>query len=210
MGLAFSGGGARGYAHVGAVKALRELGVPVDFVGGTSMGAVIGAGVAMAWSGEELDARIRDAFVVSSPLSDIAFPLLAMTRGEEVDRRLKKHFGEVEISDLWRPFVCASTNLTTGALHVHGHGLLRRALRASLSLPGVLPPVVEDGQVLVDGGLVRNLPADLVADQHEGPTLGVDVGRAAGLTPEELTLRPRAGDGWPAAHGAEVRRSSRC
>jgi len=190
LGLALSGGGARAYAHVGVVRALAEMGVPVDFVGGTSMGAVIAAGVAMNWDVQEMDQRIRDAFVVSSPLSDIAFPLLAMTRGLEVDRRLAKHFGETEISDLWRPFLCVSTDLSTGGAHVHRRGLLRRAIRASLSLPGVLPPVVEDGHVFVDGALVGNLPADLVRDQHDGVTIGVDVAVAEGLKPEDLMLRP--------------------
>lgn len=190
LGLALSGGGARAYAHVGVAKALREMGVAVDFVGGTSMGAVIAAGIAMGWGVEEMDERIRDAFVVSSPLSDIAFPLLAMTRGEEVDRRLEKHFGDVEISDLWLPFLCVSTDLSTGGTHVHRRGLLRRAVRASLSLPGVLPPVVEGGHVLVDGALVGNLPAALVRDQHDGVTIGVDVAVAEGLKPEDLMLHP--------------------
>ena len=195
LGLALSGGGARAYAHVGVVRALTEMDVAVDFVGGTSMGAVIAAGVAMDWDVREMDERIRDAFVVSSPLSDIAFPLLAMTRGREVERRLEKHFGDIEISDLWRPFLCVSTDLSTGGAHVHRRGLLRRAVRASLSLPGVLPPVVEDGHVFVDGALVANLPAGLVRDQHDGITIGVDVAVAEGLKPEHLMLRP-SGMAW--------------
>ena len=193
IGLALSGGGARAYAHVGVMRALSELGVPVDFVGGTSMGAVIAAGVAMGWSYAELDERIRDAFVKSSPLSDIAFPILAMTRGRIVDHRLADHFGDAEIGDLWRPFLCVSTDLTTGGMHVHRRGLLRRALRASLSLPGVLPPVVEEGHVLVDGALVRNLPVDLVREQHDGVTIGVDVASSEGLKPDDLLLKP---SGW--------------
>jgi NTE family protein len=193
VGLALSGGGARAYAHVGVIRVLRELGVPVDFVAGTSMGAIIAAGVAMGWNGAELDERIRDAFVRSSPLSDLAFPILAMTRGRIVDHRLAKHFGDAEIADLWRPFLCVSTDLTTGGLHVHRRGLLRRALRASLSLPGVLPPVVEEGRVLVDGALVRNLPVDLVREQHDGVTIGVDVASAEGLKPDDLLLKP---SGW--------------
>lgn len=191
VGLALSGGGARAYAHVGVARALAELKVPIDFVAGTSMGAVIAAGVAMDWAGDEMSSRIRQAFVNSSPLSDIAFPLLAMTRGRTVDRRLAVHFEEVQISDLWRPFTCVSTDLTVGGMHIHRRGLLRRALRASLSLPGVLPPVVEDGHVLVDGALVRNLPSDLVAEQHEGVTIAVDAAAPSqGLRPEDLILKP--------------------
>ena len=193
VGLALSGGGARAYAHLGVFRALRELEVPVDFVAGTSMGAVIAAALAMGWDGAEMDRRIRAAFVTSSPLSDIAFPLLAMTRGRMVDRRLETHFGDAQIADLWRPFTCVSTDLTAGGMHIHRRGLLRRALRASLSLPGVLPPVVEDGHVLVDGALLRNLPADLVREQHDGATIAVDVAVTEGLKPDDLLLKP---SGW--------------
>ncbi len=190
--VVLSGGGARAYAHIGVLKALRELGVPVDLIGGTSMGAVIAAGAAIGWDAKEMDQRIREAFVQTSPLSDIAFPpLLALTRGAEVDRRLLQHFGDVEISDLWLPFFCVSTNLTTGLLKEHRAGRLRDALRASISLPGVLPPVVVGGEVLVDGALVRNLPADLMRERHDGLTIGVDVAEAAGLEPCDLELHPK-------------------
>ena len=190
VGLVLSGGGARAYAHVGVLTALHELGVTPDFIGGTSMGAVIAAGLAMGWSLEELNARIRNAFVETSPLSDIAFPLLAMTRGSEVDRRLARHFGDTNIADLWTPFFCVSTNLTTGLLFEHREGGLRHALRASISLPGVLPPVVHEDQVLVDGALVRNLPTDLMRERHDGLTIGVDVAESAGLRPTDLALDP--------------------
>ena len=190
VGLALSGGGARAYAHVGVARALRELGVPIDFLAGTSMGAVVAAGLAMEWDDEEMDLRIRQAFVESSPLSDIAFPLLAMTRGHIVDQRLKTHFDATWIGDLWRPFTCVSTDLTTGGMHIHRRGSLRHALRASLSLPGVLPPVIERGHVLVDGALANNLPTGLVREQHEGVTIGVDAAAAHGLTPQDLLLQP--------------------
>ena len=193
VGLALAGGGARAYAHIGVARALAELGTPIDFLAGTSMGAVIAAGLAMGWDGEEMDRRIREAFVDSSPLSDIAFPILAMTRGRMVERRLKTHFGDTQISDLWRPFTCVSTDLTASGMYVHRRGSLRRALRASLSLPGVLPPVVENGHVLVDGALVRNLPVDLVREQHDGVTIAIDVAGVDGLKPGDLRLKP---SGW--------------
>ena len=188
--VVFSGGGARAYAHIGVLRALGELGIEADVLAGTSMGAVIAAGVAMGWTRDELDRRIRDAFVNSSPLSDIAFPFLAMTHGREVEARLEAHFGDTTISDLWRPFTCVSTDLTGGKAFVHRHGVLRQALRASISLPGILPPVVIDGRVHVDGALVANLPVELIRDQHDGRTIAVDVAGVSGLRPEELALKP--------------------
>src|SRR5258705_9216373 len=108
VGLVLSGGGARAYAHVGAIRALRERNIPIDFVGGVSMGAVIAAGLAMGWDDVELDRRIREAFVDTSPLSDIALPLLALTHGLKANERLAHHFGDIQIATLWLPFFSLS------------------------------------------------------------------------------------------------------
>ena len=94
VGLVVSGGGARAYAHMGAIRALREAGVPFDFVGGASMGAIIAAGVALDWSDDELERRIRKAFVESNPLDDWTLPVVSLAKGEKVDARLKEHFGD--------------------------------------------------------------------------------------------------------------------
>jgi NTE family protein len=185
VGLVLSGGGARAYAHVGAVQALREAGAPIDFLGGSSMGAIVGAGVAMGWTNDEIVTRIRDAFVRSSPLSDIAFPMIAMTHGRHVKDRLEHHFDDVEIADLWLPYFCVSSNLTTGMPKVHRRGNLAVALRASSALPGVLPPVMDGEDVLVDGAVMRNFPADIMRAAHAGPVVGVDVSRARGLNAED-------------------------
>jgi NTE family protein len=187
VGLVLSGGGARAYAHAGAIKALRERDVPIDFVGGVSMGAIIAAGLALGWESDEMDVRIRDAFVNTSPLDDIAIPLLAMTRGDKVRERLARHFGETQIADLWLPFFCVSSNLTTGAYHLHKNGRLRDALRASISLPGVLPPVTtDDNNVLVDGAVLKNFPADLMRNLQLGPIIGVDVSRGRSITADDV------------------------
>jgi NTE family protein len=196
VGLVLSGGGARAYAHVGAIRALRERGVPIDFVGGVSMGAIIGAGVAIGWNGPELDHRIRDAFVDTSPLDDIALPLLAMTRGEKVRDRLAKHFDDIQIADLWLPFFCVSSNLTTGTYQLHRSGQLRDALRASISLPGVLPPATTaDNAVLVDGAVMKNFPADLMRAAQPGPIVGVDVSRGRSITADDVA-RPESVWRW--------------
>lgn len=198
VGLVLSGGGARAYAHVGAVRALRERGVPIDFVCGASMGAIVGAGVAMGWSNEELTRRIREAFVDTSPVDDIALPLLAMTQGRKVRERLAWHFGDTRIADLWIPFFCVSSNLTTGAYHMHRRGLLRDALRATVALPGILPPSTDGTDVLVDGAVLKNFPADLMRAAHNGPVIGVDVTRGRSITAADVA-RPESVWRWLAS-----------
>ncbi len=190
VGVVLSGGGARAYAHIGAIRALREAGVPFDFVGGSSMGAVIAAGPALGWSDEELDQRIRRAFVTSDPLADITFPLIAMTRARKVARLLQEAYGEVEIDDLALPFFAVSSNLTTGKVEVHRRGLLRRAMRASISIPGVMPPVVIDDQVLVDGAVISNFPTEVMRQFNSGPIVGVDMSQARGVDPEAIERPP--------------------
>lgn len=186
VGVVLSGGGARAYAHIGAIRALHDRGVPIDFVGGVSMGAIIGAGVAMGWDDAEMVTRIRKAFVDSSPLDDIALPMIAMTHGERVRERLAEHFDDHMIADLWLPFFCITSNLTTGAYQILRSGLVREALRASISLPGVLPPVTEGNNVLVDGAVLKNYPADVMRAIQLGPIVGVDVGRGRSIEAKDI------------------------
>lgn len=175
VGFVLAGGGARGFAHIGVVKALMECKVPLDFLGGTSMGAIIAAGLAMEWSMDELTERMRAAFVTTNPLSDYTLPLIALVKGKKVTNLLKEHFGDVRIGELPKPFFCVSSDLTTGRIHVHRAGPLWRALRASVALPGILPPVTHHGHLLVDGGVMNNLPVDVMAQHARGPIIASDV-----------------------------------
>jgi NTE family protein len=175
IGLVLAGGGARGFAHIGVMKALIENNVPFDNLGGTSMGAIIAAGVALEWSLDELSARMRDAFVKSNPLDDYTIPLIALVRGKKVSTLLREHFGDVRIEEMPRPFFCVSSDLTSGRIHVHRAGPLWRALRASVALPGILPPVTHHGHLLVDGGVMNNLPVDVMAQRASGPIIASDV-----------------------------------
>ena len=206
VGLVLSGGGARAYAHIGVIRALTERGVPIDFIGGASMGGVIAAGLALGWDLEEMDRRIRLAFVDSSPLDDIAFPMLAMTRGGKVARRLEENFGDVQFADLWRPCFCVSSNLTTGMPQVHRRGLVRAALRASISLPGLLPPATQGQNVLVDGAVLWTS----CAAACPGPSSGSTSAAACPSPPPTLSGRAPCCAGSSRASGARGPPSSPC
>ncbi|MEK7265325.1 MAG: patatin-like phospholipase family protein [Pseudomonadota bacterium] len=200
VGVVMSGGGARAYAHIGAVKALRERKVPIDFLAGASMGAIIAACVAMGWSDDEIETRIRDSFVSSNPLGDHVLPVVALTRGARVEERLKRHFGDTLIEDLEIPFFCTSSELTKGVTRIHRRGLLREALRASIALPGILPPVVDHGDLLVDGAVMNNFPTDLMTNLHRGVTIGIDVAREGSILPEAFVDPPGFVE-WVWRHG---------
>ncbi|MBA4227500.1 MAG: cyclic nucleotide-binding protein [Hyphomonas sp.] len=187
VGLVLSGGGARAYSHIGAIRAIRELGIPIDFAGGASMGAVVAACVAIGWSDEEIDWRIRKAFVETNPLGDYTLPVVGMVKGKRVNQRLQEHFGEIDIGDLQIPFFALSTNLTDGQAKLHRCGLLRTALRATISLPGILPPLVDGEDILVDGAVLDNFPVEPMRELHQGFVIGSDVSAIRdGLNREEF------------------------
>jgi NTE family protein len=176
VGLVLSGGGARGFAHLGVIRALRESRVPIDFVGGASIGAIMAAGVAMGWSDEEMRLRYRRSFVDTNPLNDYTLPFVALTRGRKVLRLLEREYGEAQIEDLRLPYFCISANLTTGRSLEHRQGRLSEALRASVAIPGIMPPVFHPDGVLVDGAAINNLPLDVMRRNAPGFVIGSDVG----------------------------------
>jgi predicted acylesterase/phospholipase RssA len=173
IGLVLGGGGARGFAHLGVLRALAEAGVPVDWVGGTSIGAIIAALVAQRVSPAAAHALCRRHF---RALRDPTLPLVSLLAGRRIRARLHDAFGELAIEDLPLPYLCVSTNLSRAAQAVHCRGPLVRAIRASISLPGILPPVRLETDLHVDGGLVNNLPIDVMAARPEiGAVIAVDV-----------------------------------
>ena len=176
VGLVLSGGGARGFAHLGVIRALREHGVPIDLVGGTSIGAIMGAAAAHGWPDEQMLEVFRRTFVDSNPLGDYTLPLVSLVAGRRVSTRLRREFGDVAIEDLPLPFYCVSANLTSGQAAIHRSGELWRWLRASVAIPGVLPPVMHHGEVFVDGATINNLPVDVMREAGRGAVIGVDVG----------------------------------
>src|SRR3984885_6262604 len=133
VGLVLAGGGARGFAHIGIIKALMEGDGHFEHLGGTSMGAIIAAGLAHEWSIEELTERMRTVFVTHNPLNDFTLPLIALVRGKKASTMLMTNFGDIRIEELPKPFFCVSADLTTGRIHEHRSGTLWRALPASVA-----------------------------------------------------------------------------
>ncbi|OUR81772.1 hypothetical protein A9Q82_08065 [Cycloclasticus sp. 46_120_T64] len=155
--LVLGGGGARGYAHIGVMRALEEQGIPIDKIAGTSIGAIIGSGFCMGYDSSSIAGLCKKHV---RKLFDYTLPILSLVKGRVVNRELNRTFGDQRIEDLLIPFFCISTNLTRAEQVVHDRGSLKEALRASMSLPAMIPPVCRNGDLLVDGGLLNNLPID--------------------------------------------------
>lgn len=167
-GLVLSGGGARGFAHLGVVQALEELGVAIDRIAGASMGSILAAAVAQEVPPGD---RIPILQKQVTNLLDYTLPVVSLIKAERISTVLTEQFGTWDLTDLWIPMACVSTNLTTSGIMVHRRGPTERAIRASVSIPGVLPPVVHDGDLLVDGGILNNLPVDVLADDPSVATI---------------------------------------
>ena len=161
-GVVLSGGGARGFAHLGALRALEELGHPIDVIGGTSIGAVAGSLLAMGFLHEERVELLSRALKRRRAVFPLTLPVLSIASGHKVEALLDGLFGDMLIEDLWLGFFCVSANLTRAETVVHDAGPVAPALRATFSLPGILPPVVADGDLLIDGGVMNNLPVDVM------------------------------------------------
>lgn len=201
-GIVLGGGGARGFAHIGVYRALSELGVPIDAVAGASIGGILGAGIARGFSPDELHRQVAERF---SNVLDYTLPVVSMVKGQRITRETNKVFAGVDIEDLELPFLCVSTNLTTSRQTVHATGPVTTATRAGLAIPGVIPPVPSDGDLLVDGGVLDNLP---IGPLHQ--TGLVDTIIAIDVAPR---LGPRARDdyglsvsGWKALRSKLGRR----
>ena len=185
MGLVLSGGGARGFAHIGVIRALAEAGVPVDRVGGTSMGAVIAAQLACGLDATAM-LELNRLWLRNNPLRDWTLPVVSLISGRGGVKILGEMFGERRIEDLWTEYFCTTTNLTRSRLVVHRDGILRRAVRASISIPGIAPPAPQaNGDLLVDGAVLNNLPVDVMIGLGAGSIIAVDV-----APPEDLSVDP--------------------
>jgi predicted acylesterase/phospholipase RssA len=188
LGVVLSGGGARALAHIGALESLVSAGIVLDRVGGCSMGALVGALHASGVDPSEMARVARRELVDGRPFRDYGVPRASLIRGRKISTMLERIFGAAAIEDLPLGYFAVSADLVTAELVVHRDGPLVRAVAASTSLPGLAPPIVSGRQLLVDGGVLDNLPIDVMAADDEGPVVAIDAtGRTFGArTPGRL------------------------
>lgn len=205
VGLVLSGGGAKGLAHVGALKVIDSLGVRIDYVAGTSMGAIVGSLYASGYSGKQIDSIFKrvdfdeilsdytprasktlyervntEKYAVSLPFDNFKVKLpSALSRGQNTFNLLSKltlHINDIEhFSDLPIPFFCMATNIETGQSVLLDKGSLAQAVKASGAFPSLFQPVVIDNQLLIDGGVTNNYPIDELKARGVDIVIGVDV-----------------------------------
>ncbi len=182
VGIVLGGGGARGFAHIGLMRALQELGIPVDAVGGSSMGAFFAALIACGYDHHEQLHIARETFVRNNYLNDYVFPSVALIRGRKFTRRLHEIFDDRRIEELRMPYYCVSTNLTRGTAMIHDQGPLYLWVATSMAVPGVAPPVVYRGELLADGAVINSLPTDVMQRLERGPIIASDVSTEGGIS----------------------------
>ena len=195
VGLVLSGGGARAFAHIGVIEQLEASGILVDRVAGVSMGAFLGGMYAAGLDAEEIDAISYENWVRRYPLNDWRLPRHAMIQGQRFAEMLQGVFGDVRFEELERSFFCASADLRRSELVVHRHGKLWEHIGTSMCLPVLAPPQVRGERLLIDGGLIDNLPVAAMAELGEGPVIAVDIRAGEGPSPKTTAT---AGNGLPA------------
>ncbi|KAI8638318.1 hypothetical protein BD408DRAFT_373694 [Parasitella parasitica] len=201
--LVLGGGGARGVGHVGVIQAIEEAGIPIDIIGGTSIGSFVGGLYARNMDLVSVIARSKMfAGRVSSiwrQIMDLTYPVTAWFTGHEFNRAIWKCLGDSQIEDYWLPFYAVTTNITFSRMEVHTAGYAWRYIRASMSLSGYMPPICDNGNMLVDGGYMDNLPVSVAKD------MGADIIIAVDVASEDDTSPVYYGDSisgwWALLHG---------
>lgn len=180
IGLVLGGGGARGISHIGVIRALEENDIPIDFIGGTSIGSFVGGLYARDYDIVPIYGRAKKfAQHISSVWRmalDLTIPATSYTTGHEFNRGVWKSFGDSQIEDFWLRYYANSTNITHSCMEVHKAGYAWRYIRASMSLAGLLPPITDKGSMLLDGGYMDNLPVSVMKAQGAKTIFAVDVG----------------------------------
>lgn len=182
IGLVLGGGGVKGWVHFGAIKALQDLDIPIDMIGGSSSGAI--AAACFSFSKNYNEALINFTKIMKTirkpfKISNLTYPTISIFSGKSGTIAMQEVFKNTRIEDLLLPFFCISSNLTENKETVHVSGEIWEALRASVAIPGMLPPVIIDGLIHADGGLINNLPVDQMKLLlgEESKIIAVSVGR---------------------------------
>jgi NTE family protein len=176
IGFVAGGGGAFGLAHIGIFKAFRENGVVFDMHGGSSIGSAMTAAFSQLKEPDEIEAGVHEFFVRRRAMRRLAFPRYGLLDHTVLDEALRAAYGSANIEDLWKPFFAIATDLSTYEMRIIRTGAVWQAVRASCAIPGVLPPFFDnEGHMLVDGGVVDNVPSAAMNSLKTGPNLVVDL-----------------------------------
>lgn len=165
--LVLGGGGVKGLAHLGVIKALTDQKVPIDAIGGTSIGAAIGACYAATLSYKKTLGyvnKLKNAGIRSVSYTNVTWPVVSIYSSTPGTKAIIEVFENACIEDLLIPYFAISSNLNTNSEEIHRSGLVWEAVRSSVAIPGIFPPVVFNGQLLVDGGLLNNLPVEIMRE----------------------------------------------
>ncbi|EGT52358.1 hypothetical protein CAEBREN_29346 [Caenorhabditis brenneri] len=191
IGVVFGGGGARGAAHAGALRALIEKKVPIDMVGGTSIGALFGSLYATS-PDIRASSRMKNFFDrqrnnILDVLRDLTWAYCAILTGHRFNLCVQRMLDDVKIEDCWISYFCITTDLTSSSMRIHRSGLMWPVVRSSMSIAGYVPPICDpqDGHLLLDGAYVNNLPADIMKSLGANVVIALDVG----MSDENLNLR---------------------
>ena len=204
VGLALGSGSARGWAHIGVIKALAEAGVRVDFVAGTSIGALVGAIYASGNIDDLRDAAVRLDCRQIARFLDIGFPKAGLIDGKKIADHIRSHVQDRNMEDLSVPFRAVATDLTTGREVVLQDGDVVEAVRSSISVPGVFAPVRKGSMILVDGGLVNPVPVSSVRDMGADFVIAVDLNHDI-VANNGVNRTHTPGSGRLAHHGTAAR-----
>jgi len=176
-GIVFSGGGARGYAHLGVHKLIEEQDVQIDYIGGSSMGGLLGAAMAMGHRYEDIKA-LSSRFASKKALYDYTLPLASLMKSAKLTNFCKSVYKNTRLEDLWIPYFCVSSNLADGQEIIHDRGPLWKIVRSTISLPGIFSPVpMSNGDLLIDGAVLNTFPVDVMLARlgGKGNVIGVNV-----------------------------------
>ena len=177
VGVVLAGGGALGCAHLGVIKALRRASIPIDFIGGASAGAAMGGAIARGMTVDETLDQMEAMFIHAKAMKRLTLPIYSLLDPTVFDSELRTRYGTRDIADQPINFFGVSTNLSTNGLHIHRRGALWECVRASGSLPTILPPFIDkDGNILVDGGVLDNVPVKVMHGLKSGPNIVVSLG----------------------------------